>query len=128
MKSCIFFFLLLCFLFVVADDRQVLIEFYNATNGEEWRNKTNWLTNSSICSWFGIRCSVVEDRVNCLLLPNNRLSGVLPSSLSNLTLLAVIDLSSNSLRFNSQFLLFEFCIYFFQGISSVCVASALLHR
>ena len=38
-------------------EHQWLIDFYHATNGDEWYNNTNWLNeNVSHCEWYGVRC------------------------------------------------------------------------
>ena len=35
-------------------DRDALVELYNATDGDNWRRKDNWLSDHSVASWFGV--------------------------------------------------------------------------
>ena len=77
-------------------DKAVLVTFYNATNGNNWTNKTNWLSDKPLEEWYGVSTysngSVVE-----LSLDYNNLSGVIPSQLANLNHLLVLNLASNNL-------------------------------
>jgi hypothetical protein len=82
-----------------------LINFYNATNGPSWTNKTGWQNGAAgndcnVCNWFGITCND-EDRVMEIRLSNNNLTAVsLPSTMTNLTLLRVLVLYNNNLSGN----------------------------
>ena len=40
-----------------AGERAVLQVFYEQAGGSHWLTDTNWLTNNSVCSWFGIQCN-----------------------------------------------------------------------
>ncbi len=75
-------------------DYQTLIDFYNATGGTSWTNKTGWTTNCDPCSWHGVVCNQIK-RVSELNLGLNNLSGTLPSSIVNLTYLTKLSLYSN---------------------------------
>ena len=48
-------------------DYPALIALYNATNGDNWTNNTNWGANCDVCNWAGITCE--NNRVTriCLL-------------------------------------------------------------
>ena len=35
-------------------DRDALVALYNATDGENWTDSSNWLTEESLDSWFGV--------------------------------------------------------------------------
>lgn len=81
-------------------DFQELINFYNATNGPSWTNKTGWQNGSAgsdcnVCNWFGVTCND-EDRVMEIRLPNNGLSGTLPASMTNIGLLKTLVLYDNN--------------------------------
>lgn len=77
-------------------DRAVLVELYNATNGPGWLFKSNWLQSDSPCGWYGVSCDGTG-RVISLLLPSNDLKGTLPTSVGNLSQLTHLDLRSNEL-------------------------------
>ncbi|WP_020601566.1 T9SS type A sorting domain-containing protein [Spirosoma spitsbergense] len=78
------------------NDRAILVELYNATNGPGWTNKTNWLQGDSPCNWFGVTCDG-NNRVTGLSLGSNKLAGTLPASLGNLPGLQVFDMPNNQL-------------------------------
>ena len=77
-------------------DRAALVALYNATNGPNWSNNTNWLSAAPLNQWHGVRTDA-NGRVTRLDLSTNRLSGSLPSSLGNLTNLEVLWLYDNQL-------------------------------
>ena len=35
-------------------DRKVLVAFYEATDGPNWANNTNWLSDAPVCYWHGV--------------------------------------------------------------------------
>jgi hypothetical protein len=76
--------------------RSILIDLYDATKGDYWTNKTGWLSNGTVCEWFGVKCSA-SGEVTELWMSFNRLNGTIPSSLANLTSLVAIRLSNNHL-------------------------------
>ena len=64
---------------------QALIKFYEATNGQNWLRKENWLQSDQPCSpnWFGVTCDSDHNIVS-LKLPKNNLVGSLPETLCQL--------------------------------------------
>ena len=79
-----------------ARDRAALEALYNATGGPDWTNNTNWLSDRPLSEWHGI----TVDSNGCvteLNLPNNQLTGSIPSELGNLANLQRLNLSSNQL-------------------------------
>ena len=76
-------------------DSLALATLYNATNGDEWYNNTNWLKNSSLGSWHGI--SLSNGRVSKIEFHSNNLSGKIPVELGNLTSLQELYLAGNPL-------------------------------
>ena len=72
--------------------RAALVALYNSTDGPNWATSTNWLSDRPIAEWYGV--SARNGRVTGLYLDDNRLSGVIPSSLGNLSNLEVLHLYS----------------------------------
>ena len=69
---------------------------YNATDGANWTNNTNWLsTTEPVGNWHGVQ--VYNERVIALRLSNNQLTGTIPTELGNLTNLQVLSLDINQL-------------------------------
>lgn len=79
----------------VEHDRAALVALYRATEGENWEESDNWLSNEPINSWWGVEA--VGGRVIRLYLHFNRLTGPIPPELGDLRSLVVLSLSENSL-------------------------------
>ncbi len=79
-----------------APDRAVLVALYEATNGANWTNNTDWLSDRPLNEWHGVTTDANE-RVTHLALGENRLSGALPSSLGDLTHLERLWIGRNQL-------------------------------
>jgi len=75
-------------------DSLALVALYNATNGPNWTNKTNWLTGP-LDTWYGV--TVSDGFVTYVHLPNNNLTGVLPPEIGNLSHLEYLYLYNNHL-------------------------------
>ena len=60
--------------FNLETDKEALIALYNSTNGAQWRDNTNWLTDAPVGEWYGV--TVEGGRVVRLQLGNNNLQGV----------------------------------------------------
>ena len=78
------------------DDRAVLMEFYEAAGGANWANNANWNTDAPLNQWHGVTTDAAGDVVE-LRLPDNRLSGTIPSSLGSLANLDELVLAGNQL-------------------------------
>ena len=76
-------------------DSLALVDLYNATNGNGWINKTNWLTTQPVVTWYGI--TVSGNRIYTINLNSNNLSGFLPSTIGNLTGLQSLQLDVNAI-------------------------------
>jgi len=78
-------------------DRDVLVTLYEATDGDNWLENRNWLSNRPIGEWYGV---IVDDggRVIELNLSENELRGSMPPELGNLSKLEWLILSQNSLN------------------------------
>ena len=77
-------------------DRAALVALYNATNGPNWANDTNWLTDAPLGSWHGVSTDA-SGRVTALRLYENGLSGSIPSEMGNLTSLEELILVGNGI-------------------------------
>ena len=80
-------------------DRAVLEALYNATDGPNWSDNTNWLSDAPLGEWYGVYTDA-NGRVSQLRLPVNQLSGEIPPELGSLSNLAVLHLYRNELSGN----------------------------
>ena len=76
-------------------ERSALIALYNAADGRNWTGRDNWLTGAPLSAWHGVATNDLG-QVTGLGLEDNNLRGTLPSRLSDLRFLSVLDLSNNS--------------------------------
>ena len=77
-------------------DREVLVEFYNATGGPQWENNGNWLSDEALRDWHGVSTDQ-NGRVTQLYLASNNLTGAIPPGLANLPALNDLALWGNQL-------------------------------
>ena len=77
-------------------DRDALVALYNATDGANWTNNTNWLGDAPIGQWYGVTTNA-SGRVTELDLKENWLSGTIPPALGNLANLTILVLYNNQL-------------------------------
>ncbi|HEX5625983.1 MAG TPA: hypothetical protein VFX48_08195 [Saprospiraceae bacterium] len=80
---------------VPSQDSLALVALYNATNGPQWKNKTNWL-QGPVSKWHGV--TVFGNRVYLLNLWDNGLSGTIPNEIGFLTGLVELSLGMSSLQ------------------------------
>ena len=79
-----------------ATDRDALVALYNATDGDNWRDNTNWLSDAPLGRWYGVTTDS-DGRVTKLVLPRNDLSGEMPEELGQLRRLTHLVLWDNDL-------------------------------
>ena len=79
-----------------ATDRAALAALYNATDGANWLNNDNWLSNAPMGEWHGVTTDS-DGRVTHLDLRHNQLTGEIPAELGNLSNLTELFLNSNQL-------------------------------
>ena len=80
-----------------ASDRAVLVALYEATNGRDWDDSDNWLTNAPLDAWHGVETDG-SGRVRSLRLATNNLTGEIPPELGNLAMLDTLILGANKLE------------------------------
>ena len=84
---------------ILGPTRLALTALYRSTDGPNWRDNTNWLSDGPLSEWHGV--STVEEldvQVVGLSLGDNRLVGQLPALLGTLNDLERLDLSYNHLN------------------------------
>lgn len=77
-------------------EREALIVFYKATNGDNWTKNVNWCSDKPLSEWHGIVVDAIGNVIS-INLPSNNLSGGLPEELGDLFNLSNLDVSSNNL-------------------------------
>ena len=80
-------------------ERNALIAFYKATNGDNWTNNTNWCSDKPLSEWHGVEINK-KNRVIGLNLSKNNLTSRIPTELGNLTNLKKLYLNRNQLTGN----------------------------
>ena len=82
-------------------DRAILVELYQALDGSNWVNKTNWLTDEPISKWYGVTTNANGRVISLDLSGNYRaqhgLKGSLPSSIGDLSQLIRLNLTYNEI-------------------------------
>ncbi|KAL9965494.1 hypothetical protein ACROYT_G029300 [Oculina patagonica] len=66
--------------FTPEQERQVLLDIFSSTNGQQWYERRGWNSSTSHCSWYGITCHN-NTYIKAIALPYNNLDGILPSNL-----------------------------------------------
>ena len=88
----------------IATDRAALEALYDATDGPNWTDSTNWKTDAPLGEWFGVTTDT-DGRVTTVALDGhdgvnrngNNLTGPIPPELGNLTNLTALTLAANDL-------------------------------
>ena len=80
----------------LTDDRAVLVALYNATDGDNWSDKTNWNSDEPLDVWYGVTMNP-DGRITELKLSANQLKGSIPYILGRLTELIFLALDNNIL-------------------------------
>lgn len=76
-------------------DSLALVDLYNSTNGPHWAKHDGWLTDP-VRLWYGVQ-TTDSGRVVYIFLSHNQLTGTLPSSLGNLSILVGLYVDNNNL-------------------------------
>ena len=78
-------------------ERTVLSALYHATDGPNWANNANWLSDAPLDQWHGV-ATAPDGRVVAVDLAHNNLRGELPAQLGGLPRLVHLFLLGNELR------------------------------
>lgn len=72
-----------------------LMAFYEATDGDNWKNNANWGTDTDFSQWYGLSTSA--GNVESIHLNDNNLNGYIPEALKEITTLKSLCLQDNNL-------------------------------
>lgn len=78
-------------------DRAALVDLYNATDGDNWKNKTNWCSDRPLSEWYGVYTDK-GGRIERIRLGNNNIVGDIPESIGNLSNLKELRLDRNQIN------------------------------
>ena len=81
---------------IIRPELAALHALYNATDGANWINSDNWLTDAPLSDWHGIKTDD-EGRITEIYLIGNNLSGEIPAELGRLSHLEGLYLARNDL-------------------------------
>lgn len=76
--------------------KNILMDFYRATDGNNWTNKTNWGSDEPLENWYGVGYTT-SDCIHRLDLASNNLQGSIPESFGKLKSLQEIFFYGNAL-------------------------------
>ena len=77
-------------------DFYALTALYHSTNGPDWSDNTNWLSEAPLNTWHGVTTNDQGEVVR-LWLHKNNLTGVIPSEIGQLSALTGLRLENNKL-------------------------------
>ncbi len=80
-----------------AKERAALVKFFNANNGNNWRdyNKRNWCSDEPLEYWTGVGMTPDGKHVNHLWINDANLRGQIPKEIADLTELEVLHLMND---------------------------------
>ena len=81
---------------MVEADRTALVALYETANGDQWANRTNWLSDRPLGEWHGIAVGH-DGRVVNVSLFSNGLTGSIAPEIGQLTALESLNLGANEL-------------------------------
>ena len=81
---------------IIRPELAALHALYNATDGANWINSGNWLSDAALSDWHGIKTDD-EGRVTEIYLIGNNLEGEIPAELGRLSQLEGLYLARNEL-------------------------------
>ncbi len=98
-KSILVLCLIVCGNLFAQTDRDALMALYNATDGPNWTNNTNWGSAQPLNTWFGVTTDALGNVVTLNLsnpgFVGNNLNGTLPDELGDLPFLTFLIITDN---------------------------------
>ncbi|XP_027063513.1 receptor kinase-like protein Xa21 [Coffea arabica] len=76
-------------------DEQALLAIKFQIESDPFQFLTSWNNSFHFCSWHGVRCNTMDQRVTALNLSSLEIGGALPTSIGNLTFLEELILDNN---------------------------------
>jgi Leucine-rich repeat (LRR) protein len=76
-------------------ERDALVALYRSTGGDNWTERTNWLSDKHVSTWHGV--VAFDGHVSVVSLGENKLTGEVPVELGNLSYLRRLYLQRNGL-------------------------------
>ena len=71
----------------VEKERQALIAFYKANNGDPWKYKDNWCGSKPVSEWYGVKMTEDGKRVRSIVLNDCEVYGRIPDEIVDLEML-----------------------------------------
>ena len=76
----------------VKKEREALIAFYNANDGDSWRRNDNWLSDKPLEAWYGIRMTEDGKHVSSISFIYDNVKGCIPKEIADLTELETLSI------------------------------------
>ena len=80
----------------IKSDMRTLVRLYEALDGNNWQDNTNWLSTEPFHTWYGVETNDIG-RITRLSLGGNELTGTIPEALAQLKILKYLNLYGNQL-------------------------------
>ncbi len=78
----------------VEKERQALIAFYKANNGDSWTHKDNWCGSKPVSEWYGVSMTADGKRVRAVVLIDCEVYGRVPDEIADLEKLEELCISN----------------------------------
>ncbi len=83
---------------VTSSEWNALVALYNATDGNNWKDNSNWLQGDPCTNnWYGVTCDTKETTITRITLNYNDLTGTIPNAIGDLQSLNYLNLGTNHL-------------------------------
>lgn len=78
----------------VEKERQALIAFYKANNGDSWKYKDNWCGSKPVSEWYGVKMTEDGKRVRSIVLNDGEVYGRIPDEIVDLEMLEELRITN----------------------------------